>query len=241
MSAPLKPAVFLDRDGIINAHVYNAEFGTVDSPGHPSQFQLLPGAAEAVARLNRLGLLVVVVSNQPGIAKGRFNLELLQAMTEKMCASIEDARGKLDGIYYCLHHPQAVLGKYRRHCSCRKPQPGLLLTAATDLGIDLGRSYMIGDGMTDIAAGHWAATKTILVSSRKCYLCAALEERQLRPDFVVESLAQAARLVQAIERGDAGAGALACRPEHLAADGPLAEPYRLPPWARPAAGKEHFR
>ena len=221
MPAQLKPAVFLDRDGVINSYVYNPEFGTVDSPSHPDQFELRPGAAKAIAMLNRLGLPVIVVSNQPGIAKRKFSAELLQAMTEKMRAEIEAAGGRLDAVYYCLHHPQAALAEYRRECSCRKPQPGLVFEAARDFGIDLGRSYMIGDAITDIAAGSRAATRTILVSSRKCYLCEELERRQLRPDFVVDSLARAAELVQALEQGDRAGDGVACTPEELAGDGPL--------------------
>jgi D-glycero-D-manno-heptose 1,7-bisphosphate phosphatase len=74
-------AAFLDRDGVINAYVYNSEFGTVDSPANPDEFALLPGAAEAITKLNEAGLLAIVVSDQPGIAKGRFTLKLLEAMT----------------------------------------------------------------------------------------------------------------------------------------------------------------
>ena len=92
MPAQLKPAAFLDRDGVINSYVYNPEFGTVDSPSHPDQFELKPGAAKAIAMLNRLDLPVIVVSNQSGIAKRKFSAELLQAITEKMRAGDRGCR-----------------------------------------------------------------------------------------------------------------------------------------------------
>jgi D-glycero-D-manno-heptose 1,7-bisphosphate phosphatase len=242
MPAPLRAAAFLDRDGVINSYVYNAEFGTVDSPSHPDQFELMPGAAEAIRLLKRLGLLVIVVSNQPGIAKRKFNAELLRAMTRKMRLEIEAAGGGLDGVYYCLHHPQATVGEFRGECACRKPKPGLLLAAARDFAIDCGRSYMIGDGITDIAAGARAGTKTILVSSRKCYLCEALEHRDLRPDFVAESLAGGVGLIQAIEQDSHSAAEFACQPESLATGGPLAPPYAcfpIPPHANHEDPTDH--
>src|SRR5713101_2382761 len=151
-------AVFLDRDGVINSYVYNAEFGTVDSPANPQEFTLLPGVAEAIAQFNQMGLLVIVVSNQPGIAKGRFSSALLQAMTRKMEDAVRAGGGKIDGIYYCLHHPKAVLAEYRTPCECRKPAPGMFLQAAEERDIDLKKSYTVGDGVVDILAGQAAGT-----------------------------------------------------------------------------------
>src|SRR5689334_7999700 len=122
--AALRRAAFLDRDGVINRMFLHTEFGTIDSPANPEQFELLPGAGAAIAELNRLGLLVIVVSNQPGIAKGKFTAALLAAIEHKMIVAIKEAGGHLDAVYYCLHHPDAVLDEYRASCDCRKPQPG---------------------------------------------------------------------------------------------------------------------
>src|ERR1051326_8026142 len=119
----MRRAALLDRDGVINPYVYNADHGTVDSPISPEEFTLAAGAGEAVAELNRLGLAVVVVSNQPGIAKGKFSPALLQQITAKMHAAVAEAGGKLDAVYYCLHHPDAALAEYRAICACRKPRP----------------------------------------------------------------------------------------------------------------------
>jgi D-glycero-D-manno-heptose 1,7-bisphosphate phosphatase len=193
-----RAAVFLDRDGVINGYVMNADFGTVDSPGNVGEFRLLAGAAEAVALLKRMGYLVIVVSNQPGVARGRFTPALLDAVTEKMKSEIAAQGGKLDAVYYCLHKDPAP-GDVQAGCSCRKPKPGMLLEAAREHNIDLARSYMVGDGITDVLAGTRAGTKTIFVSGRKCYICEELERQNARPDFMVGSLLQAARLIESLE------------------------------------------
>jgi D-glycero-D-manno-heptose 1,7-bisphosphate phosphatase len=189
-------AVFLDRDGVINSYVYNAEFGTVDSPSSPSEFNLAPGAGEAIAELNRIGVLVVVVSNQPGIAKGKFSQALLDQVTEKMRSAVAECGGRIDAVYYCLHHPEAALPAYRISCECRKPRPGLLLQAARELNIDLQRAYMVGDGITDIQAGKAAGSRTIFVGQSKPYILDAFEKHGIEPDFMVSTLANAVKIVK---------------------------------------------
>ncbi len=196
MAATLRnKAVFLDRDGVINSYVYNSDFGTVDSPSNPDEFQIVAGVPEAIAAFRAMGFLVVVVSNQPGIAKGKFSPELLQAVTAKMTT---ECRGMIDAVYYCLHHPQAIRPEYLLECTCRKPKPGLLLKAAEEMNIDLGRSVMIGDGLTDVVAGQQAGSCTILLSQRKCYLCDEMERRGSAPDFLATTLADAVPIVRAM-------------------------------------------
>jgi D-glycero-D-manno-heptose 1,7-bisphosphate phosphatase len=197
-----KAAIFLDRDGVINRYVYNAEFGTVDSPANPEEFTLLPGVIEAITQFNQLGLLVIVVSNQPGIAKGRFSEALLQSMTRKMEDTVAAGGAKIDGVYYCLHHPQATVAEYRASCNCRKPGAGLLLQAAAERNIDLTRSYMVGDGVVDILAGEAAGTTTIFISPRKTYVADELERHHAVPKHWVDGLPEAARLVQTLEAAD---------------------------------------
>ena len=202
MSEPSRRAVFIDRDGVINRMFYDAEFGLVDSPANPDQFSLLPGVGEAIAEINRLGLLALVVSNQPGIAKGKFTPELLEAIEEKMRREVEAGGGRLDAVYDCLHHPEAALAQYRAICDCRKPKPGLILAASKEWGIDLRRSYMLGDGVTDVLAGRAAGTITVFVNSRKCYNCDSLVEHDVWPDYLVGNLTEAASLIKALETGD---------------------------------------
>lgn len=198
----MRRAAFVDRDGVINRMVLHPEFGTVDSPANPEQFELLPGAGRAVAELNQLGLLVIVVSNQPGIAKGKFTPALLAAIERKMIAGLETDGGRLDAIYNCLHHPDAALDPYRAICDCRKPRPGLLVRAAREWGIDLSRSFMIGDGVTDVAAGREVKATTLFVNSRKCYHCDSLTAHNAWPDYLVSDLPEAARVIRCLETGD---------------------------------------
>jgi D-sedoheptulose 7-phosphate isomerase len=196
-------ALFLDRDGVINAYKYNPEFGTIDSPANPDEFVLLPGVAEAINRANEAGLLTIVVSNQPGIAKGRFTPRLLDAITEKMKMAVAQSGGKLDAVYYCLHHPDGTVDGYRRTCECRKPSPGLFFRAAQDWEIDLRHSYTVGDGVVDVLAGRQAGTRTVFISARKEYVYAELERQKAWPDWIVGNLAEAVMRIATPESGDA--------------------------------------
>jgi D-glycero-D-manno-heptose 1,7-bisphosphate phosphatase len=205
-----KPAVFLDRDGVINSYVYNAEFGTVDSPANAEEFTVLPGVPEAIAQFNQMGLPVIVVSNQPGIAKGKFSKALLQAMTRKMEDAVQAGGGKIDGIYYCLHHPKAVLAEYRKQCDCRKPAPGMFLEAAAERDIDLKKSYTVGDGVVDILAGQAAGTTTIFISPRKCYVCDGLSRQGVEPNYWADGLLEAAQIVRSLEAGEQPAAGSVC-------------------------------
>lgn len=193
----LRPAVFLDRDGVINAMWYDQEHGLVDSPGNADQFNLLPKAAEGVRCLNEMGLLTVVVSNQPGIAKGRFTLKLLDEMTAKMSLQLMESRAKVDEVLYCLHHPGATDTKYLAQCDCRKPKPGLLLSASRRLGIDLTKSYMVGDGLTDVQAGNTAGCHTIWIGRPKSETYEAMERNNSVPDEIADNLFEAVNLIKA--------------------------------------------
>jgi len=157
-------AVFLDRDGVINVPLWNPVEGKWDSPYRLEDFRLLPGAAQAIRLINEMGYLAVVVSNQPGVAKGKCSPELLDAITRKMLSELGQEGAWLDAIYYCLHHPEARVEALRVVCYCRKPKPGLLLQAARDLGIDLEHSYLIGDQRVDIEAGLAVGCRSILVN-----------------------------------------------------------------------------
>lgn len=191
----MRRGVFLDRDGVINRMVYDAEHGTVDSPARPDQLELLPGVAAAIRMLNDLRVPVVVVSNQPGIAKGKMTDALLRAITEKMHAELAAANARLDGVYYCLHHPDAVLPEYRLLCDCRKPKPGLLQRAANELGISLSDSWMIGDGLVDVQAGKAAGCVTIWLGALKCDFCQIAREKDAMPDLAAADLSEAAQLI----------------------------------------------
>ena len=192
----MNDAVFLDRDGVINKMVYFPEFGIVDSPLNPAQFKLIPGAAEAIKTFNHLGLKVIVVSNQPGIAKGKMSEELFEKVRLKMKALLEKNGAHVDGEFYCLHHPEAERVEFKVKCGCRKPKPGLILKAAKEFGLKTSRCYMIGDGLTDIKAGRAVGCKLILIGSVKCDLCRLMEVMAVKPDFIARSLLDASKIIK---------------------------------------------
>ncbi|MBI3670311.1 MAG: HAD family hydrolase [Acidobacteria bacterium] len=189
-------AVLLDRDGVINSLVYYQEAGVINAPLKLSQFELLPRVPEAIRLLNDLGLGVAVVSNQPGIAKGDFALETLWQFNDAMVTAIRSAGGHLDGIYYCLHHPEAKLPEWRRCCRCRKPEIGLLEQAAADLRVSLEECYLIGDGIPDLLAGVRAGCRTIFVGRWKCEICQFTEAPNVRPALVAKDLWEAVKMIQ---------------------------------------------
>lgn len=192
-------AIFMDRDGVINAMVYDREHGTIDSPTRPDQLKLLPRVGEAIRLINEMEMQAIVVSNQPGIAKGKFTPGLLKAMDRKMKVELAKHGAHFDRTYYCPHHPEAVLEEYRTNCNCRKPGPGLLLQGSTDFDVDLKNSYMIGDGLVDIQAGRAAGCRTILLGRLKCYTCHLVEELGAKPDFIAPDLLEAVKLIQRLE------------------------------------------
>ena len=166
----LQPAIFLDRDGTINEMVYDETHGLLDSPRRPEQVSLIPGAAEFMCRARNAAYKLVVVTNQPGIAKGTLTLAELDAVNQRLAELLAAEGAHWDALYFCPHHPQGRPGfssPYVMDCECRKPKPGLLLRAATDLNLDLTASWMIGDGLNDIQAGNVAGCQTLLVSTVK--------------------------------------------------------------------------
>lgn len=192
----MKRAVFLDRDGTINKIVFFPELGLLDSPLNPTQFSLLPGVPEAIKNLNRLGLKVIVISNQPAIAKKKMKREVFEKVRLKMRRELEKRDARIDAEYYCFHHPLALEAEYMVDCSCRKPKPGLLLRAAADFDLDLSKCYVVGDGLTDVKAGKAVGCRTFLIGTPKCDLCKFMEEEGVKPDIIVASLLQASRIVE---------------------------------------------
>jgi D-glycero-D-manno-heptose 1,7-bisphosphate phosphatase len=152
---PGEPAVFIDRDGTLTEEV-----GYVN---HPRRLRLLPRSAEAIRRLNRSGLKAVMVTNQSGVARGYFSEEVLHAVSEALVNQLKAEGAHLDGLYVCVHHPTLGEPPYRAVCDCRKPEPGLLRRAAADLGLDVSRSWIVGDKISDVLAGRRAGTRSILV------------------------------------------------------------------------------
>jgi D-glycero-D-manno-heptose 1,7-bisphosphate phosphatase len=188
-------AVFLDRDGVINELIHYPEQGIIDSPFTASQFKLIPGIGEVISKLHELGFKIIIISNQPGIAKGYFTQETFEEIREKMKDELAKQGAFVDKEYYCFHHPKARLAQLRIDCECRKPKTGLLLQAAKDMGINLSESWVVGDGLTDVTAGKNAGCRTILLGKMKCELCLLMDEEGARPDFIIPNLFEIAKLI----------------------------------------------
>lgn len=152
----MKRAVFLDRDGVI----------TQDPPHYahrPEQLKLIPGAAGAIRTLNDFGVLVIVITNQSGVARGYYTEEDVAIYNKTMEEELQKGNAHVDAIYYCPHHPDFGDAKYKTACDCRKPGTGLLALASEEQGIVLGNCFLIGDKISDIMAGKSAGCSTILV------------------------------------------------------------------------------
>ncbi len=151
-------AVFLDRDGVLIADA--------DCLTDPCQIRILPGVPSALRRLKNKGFLLVIVTNQAVVARGLATEEKVrhvhQRLNEMLLAMNAPA---MDAAYFCPHHPQATLSAYRGACECRKPNPGMLLRAAKEFGLNLGASFMVGDRPSDILAGARAGCRTIWVQT----------------------------------------------------------------------------
>jgi D-glycero-D-manno-heptose 1,7-bisphosphate phosphatase len=151
--------VFLDRDDTL-----------IRDKGYlndPEQVEILPGAADAVRALNQAGIPVIIITNQSGIARGLLDEDTLKAIHARLLADLSAQAARIDAIYYCPHHPEGTWEEYRVSCSCRKPEPGLLLMAADTFGLDLRRCYMVGDKSIDIETIHRVGGKGILLGRGK--------------------------------------------------------------------------
>jgi D-glycero-D-manno-heptose 1,7-bisphosphate phosphatase len=192
----MKNTVFLDRDGVINKLVFFPDFGLIDSPMNVAQYKLVSGAADAILNFNRLGLKVIVISNQPGIAKGKMSEEMFGKIRLKMRNMLAKNNAHIDAEYYCFHHPRAKLPQYKVKCDCRKPKPGLILRAAKDFSLDTSNCYMIGDGLTDIKAGKAVGCTSVLIGEMKCDLCRQMEVMEIKPDIIAPSLLDASKIIE---------------------------------------------
>jgi len=177
----MKRAVFLDRDGVLN-RTYVHEDGKTHPPASPEEMEVLSGVQEACQALREAGFLLIVVSNQPDVARGTQSRAVVEAINEKLRRHLT-----VDEIRVCYHDNQD-------RCDCRKPKPGLLLEAAGAWGIDMSGSFIIGDRATDIEAGQKAGCKTVMINA------APLEAGRCRPDFQAASLSEAAEWILGLNR-----------------------------------------
>lgn len=158
-----RPAVFLDRDGVLNAGIPDPETGLSESPLELADVRLLPGAAGALRRLLHAGYALVCVSNQPAAAKGKTSVDELLALHERVLELLAAEDVCLEASRLCPHHPDGVVAGLSGPCGCRKPAPGMLLDAARARRLDLKASWMVGDTDSDVKAGRAAGCHTLLI------------------------------------------------------------------------------
>jgi histidinol-phosphate phosphatase family protein len=195
-------AIFLDKDGTLVENVpYNV---------NPALLQLSWHAGPGLQLLKQLGYALFIVTNQAGVAKGLFTESALKPVQARLAEQLAQYGVTLDGFYYCPHSPDGVVGRYAIDCTCRKPMPGMLHRAAREHGIDLARSWMIGDILNDVEAGRRAGCSTVLIDNGNETEWHMTPQR--KPHLTAADLYEAATLIAALENqpqpgSNKGAGA----------------------------------
>ncbi len=181
-----RPAIFLDRDGTLIRQVELLHI--------PSQIKIFSGVISAIKAFNKLGYLVVIVTNQPVVARGIIGLREVDRIHAALVDRLGKKGAKIDAVYYCPHHPQATVKRYRTACKCRKPRPGMVLRAVKEHNIDLKRSFLVGDSTQDVLAANRAKVKMILVKTG--HGGKDPWQHKGNPDFVVKSLSGAVSIIK---------------------------------------------
>lgn len=184
-----RPAIFIDRDGTINE-----QMGYVN---HLSRFHILPGVPEAIRLLNENDYLVIVVTNQSGIARGYFPLTLLEEIHASMQETLKKDGAVIDAIFFCPHYPRSKLKEYAIECDCRKPKTGMIKQAMKRFDIDLENSYMIGDHFTDLEFASNSGLKSIMVKTGYGLgeVDFILPDFSCKPEFIAEDMLDAVKWV----------------------------------------------
>ncbi len=185
-----RPAVFLDRDGTINE-----ERGYIN---HPSRFILIPGVVEGIRLLNKMGFLAIVVSNQSGVARGYFPIELVYEVNQLMQKRLLEKGAVIDGIYFCPHHPLGTVKKYSMDCNCRKPKTGLVDKALEGFNMDMGNSFVVGDRCVDMEFARRLGVNCIMVETGYGLgeITYILPGSSAQPDYIAGGLLDAARWIE---------------------------------------------
>ena len=185
MANQFNKAVFIDKDGTLIRDVpYNVD---------PQKIVLEDGAVEALASLYQHDYMIIIVSNQSGIARGYFSPEQFEASKKALLLLLAEQGIYIDDFYYCPHHPEGNIEEYSVECLCRKPRPGMLLQAIDEHNIDVARSWMIGDILNDVEAGHKAGCRSILIDNGNETEWILNDTRT--PDYTAKNLVDAARYI----------------------------------------------
>jgi D-glycero-D-manno-heptose 1,7-bisphosphate phosphatase len=200
----LKPAIFMDRDGTLSHEV-----GYVN---HLSRFRLLPWTVDAVRLINESGWLAVVVTNQAGVARGYFPESLIHEVHASLRESLAAGGARLDGLYFCPHHPTVGEPPYRQDCECRKPRPGMLRRAEAELDVDLAHSWVVGDRMGDLELAWGVGARGAIVKTGYGLgeLAYHVSRARRPPDLVAEHLLGA--VLRIVGEKDGGRDSAEARP-----------------------------
>lgn len=183
-----RKAVFIDRDGTINKEVNYLH--------KVEDLEILPGVAEAIKLLNDRGFLVIVPTNQSGIARGYYGIEDMQKINEEISLRLAKEGAHIDAFYFCPHHSKGKVSDFAISCNCRKPKPGMFLDAAKDFDVDFAGSFSIGDKIRDLTPAKQLGCRGILVKTG--YGEEELKERetwQVKPDYVAEDMMDGAEWI----------------------------------------------
>ena len=180
----MKKAVFLDRDGVINKQCYHDEKG-IYSAMDLDEFEIYPDVKESINRLKDAGFMVIVITNQAGVAFGYLKKENVEKISEFMAKDLN-----VDDVYVCYHHPNHTGG-----CDCRKPKDGMVKQAAKDHDIDVSKSFLVGDNLSDIEAGKKCKKTFLVVKKKRNDLFNLMEEMNINPDYTVKNLEEAVKII----------------------------------------------
>ncbi|HEY1501398.1 MAG TPA: HAD-IIIA family hydrolase [Acidobacteriaceae bacterium] len=191
----IRPAVFLDRDGVLNPTVLNPVTGRMEAPLHPHDLYLINGVIPALQSLQSAGFPLILVSNQPNYALGKLSYETHRTITHKLEAQLDSAGIHFTRFCYCLHHPNGRTPGYSGQCGCRKPSPGFLLQARDDFGLTLEESWMVGDQPTDTQCGHAAGARTIRIAAELSGSGRPVQATDPCADYIARDLVEAAQII----------------------------------------------
>lgn len=190
----VRPAIFLDRDGVLNPTVLNPANGRMESPLRPQDFRLIDGVVPALQRLQSAGYPLILVSNQPNYALGKSSYLTHQTIRSMFEAQLDAAGVHFTRFCYCLHHPKGLNPGYSFVCECRKPSPWFLLQARDDLGLTLPDCWMVGDRPTDTQCGRAAGVHTIRIAADSD-AGSSLQSADPCADYFAGDLAEAAEII----------------------------------------------
>jgi D-glycero-D-manno-heptose 1,7-bisphosphate phosphatase len=191
----IRPAIFLDRDGVLNPTIFNPATGKMESPLVPRDFRLFDEVLPALRHLQDAGYPLILVSNQPNYALGKSSYQTLRTIQHRFETQLASAGIHFTRFSYCFHHPKGLTPGYSMVCGCRKPAPGLLLQARDDFSLTLAASWMIGDQPTDTQCGRSAGARTIRIARAESGARPVLQLSDPCADYLANNLAEAVELI----------------------------------------------